>query len=256
MSEPIRDLAAWYPLLPSGSTVPALAKQILDMRVVVTLPPMDYSDNDDGVGIDMCFAELVSAGSSALGVDVTLADGYVIHLDVPVYVGRDAQPVPGGSYAICSSAPSSQTVSYQIHPDCVLVMQDAPELVFMNRGPVNKVDALVYPNGDRADGKTGDPTQVSLDPYVFDDGYNISVSVLDGALAFTGAPGGGAGVWTTSPFADLAVMPYKPGAGLRSINGMTGDVILEGSSSVSITVSATGTGSSRVLTVQFKPVKG
>lgn len=256
MSEPIRDLAVWYPLLPSGSTVPELARQILDMRVIVTLPPMDYADNDEGVGIDMCFAELVSAGSAALGVDVTLSDASVVHVDVPVYIGRDAQPAPGGSYAVCSASPANQVVSYQIHPDCVLVMQDAPELVFMDRGPVSKSDATVQPDGSRTDGKTTSPSPAALDPYAFADGCNVSVSVLDGALTFTGTPGGGSGVWTTSPFVDLSVLPDTPGKGLRSINGMTGDVILEGSSSVGITVAASGAGSSRVLTVRFKPVKG
>ena len=256
MSEPLRDLSVWYPLLPAGAEVPELAKQLLDMRVVVKLPPMDYPDNDDSVGIDMCHAELVSANDAELGVDVTLPDASVVHVDVPVYIGRDAQPAPGGSYAVCSTAPASQVAGYRIHPDCVVVMQDAPELVFMDRGPVSKADAAAQPDGSRTDGKTTSPSPVALDPYVFADGCNVSVSVLDGALTFTGTPGGGAGVWTTSPFVDLSVLPNTPGKGLRSINGMTGDVILEGSSSVGITVAASGAGSSRVLTVRFKPVKG
>ena len=255
MTEPIRDLANWYPLLPSGS-MPSAAKDVLDVRVIVKLPAEDYAYQVNGVAKDMCSAVLDSFSSSVATVSVTLPDGVRQQMSIPVYVGRDAGPAPGGSYVvIAKTQPGVSAVDRRIHPDCLLFMQDAPTVTFMNRGSVSKIDARPGQHGGRQDGATGDPTPVSLNPLSFEDGYNVSVSVVDGSLVFTGAAGAGAGVFTSSPYSDVASLATTPGKGLRSINGKTGDVVITGSDVVDVSVdySMPSWQNTKIITVTLQP---
>jgi hypothetical protein len=127
----------------------------------------------------------------------------------------------------------------------------------MLRGPVNSNDAQPNQAGGRQDGKTRQyPWAASLPKLSFEDGFNVSVSGSDSSLVFTGTAGAGNGVWTVSPFADIPSWNTNPGRGLRSINGQTGAVMLEGSPSVNLSVHESVEASGQqVIYVDLQPIK-
>jgi hypothetical protein len=257
MTEAIRELSNWYPLLPSGSSVPTVAANLLDMHVIVPLPAKSYASQLNGTGLDMCAAYLVSVTSSTVSVAARMCDGSTIQVTATVYVGRDAVPAPGESYAVFAAQPASASgLSLQVHPDCLRFMQTAPQPTFMLRGNVMSDDATPDGQGGRINGSTGAPQPAVMSPLSFEDGNNVSVSVADDILVFTGASGAGTGQWTESPYVDTVMFPTSPGKGLRSINGQTGDVVLEGSEVVDVSVDYDDTlTDKRVLTVRLKPLE-
>lgn len=267
MSESIRDLAGWYPLLPNGTTIPDAAKNILDMRVHAMLDPGDFTIHGSGAtAVSVARAFLTGMSSSSATVVVrSLPSRWMWDVDsvettytIPVYVGRDAVPPPGEPYVVCAATPAAVTFDppYEIHPDCLVIMQRSPSLWFMLRGPVSSTDAQPTAAG-RIDGRVDPlPTAATLSKLSFEDGFNVSVSGSESSLVFTGNAGAGAGVWTVSPFNDVQAWNTRPGRGLRSINGQTGAIMLEGSPSVNLSVhESIEVSGQQVIYVDLQPLK-
>lgn len=248
MSESLRDLATWYPLLPADGAVPAIARNILDMRVCVEIPVGDLRIHGQRRRIETQGQAMLTAVSpTALTVVVTRG-----HLDgetgaaptqtysVPVFIGRDVVPPATGSYAICAAAPVQETLAtaYEVHPNCLLFHQPAPSVSFMERGPVNSNDAQIDPaTGTRINGAVNRyPGAAYLPVLSFESGYNVNVSGADSLLAFTGTVGAGKGIWVGSPFHDLPNWNTQPGRGLRSINGQGEIVTFAGANSINVRV--------------------
>ena len=56
----------------------------------------------------------------------------------------------------------------------------------------------------------------------------------DTTIILTGGEGNGLGIWMESPWIDIKSSTLRSAAGLRTINGKQGNVLIAGSSSVSI----------------------
>ena len=267
MSESIRDLAGWYPFLPADGAVPDIAKLILDMRVCVKLTPGDIAIHGPGVtAVDVCRAVVFATSQNIVHVRVftprmqsDYGQGPVsVDIDIPVYSSRYAVPDGCSSYAISSATLPERTLAnpYEIHPDCLVIMQSSPDFWVTMRGSVNSNDATPQPGGGRQDGSAGHWVNM-YQCMSFESGFNVSVSGADSTLTYTGAARAGAGPWTTSPFADIPNWNLSGGTGLRSINGQTGAVMLEGSPSITVDVHEEiddDTGQQTIV-VELQPVK-
>lgn len=247
MDNSIRDMAVWYPLVPSAgnASVPSFVKNVLDMKVYVRMYAEDFEQQVDGMNIDMLDAWLVSESS----VSISRTGATPVICQLQVYVGRDSRPPAGTSYIVLAENTSMTGGPFRVHPDCFVFMQDAPAIQLMDRGSINSTDGRPMEGGGRINGANGDPTPVASTELRFADGYNVLASYLDSTITFDGLGGYGKGVYTEPPYSDVSVYSTHPGKGLRSINGITGAVSIEAGSVLEVDDSV----SDETITVTLKP---
>lgn len=220
MINDIRTLAEWYPLLPppGGMQAPLLAQQILDMHISLFLCASNIDDDSENV-LDEITVTLIEVGDTTAKVLVTSIDTDLVweipefdstctqqsdasHAVLNVYHGRDAHPKANENYIVLDESANISVplqVNYRVHPDCFTVMQCAPMLLWEDKQPDQpppRYTAVV-------------------------DGWNTGVSFAGDTLTFNCNAGQGLGKLQPTQNAHVPV-------GLRSINGLTGTVKLEG----------------------------
>ena len=229
MSNTIRDLIAWYPLLPSGTAPPDAVSKILDMKIIVCLEPVDTQYDQVYNSPEFSFQLLSISGGSATVRRVCPLAGEPANMTINVYVGRDACPPSGESYIVVSES-VSWTGSAEVHPDCVLFMQRAPVLTFYATSLTEAFEVA--------------HTACPMLPLSFADGHNMQVEHSSGVLRFISGSGYGLGIFTEPPGGTGGVVVDAPAAqiskGLRSINGLTGDVRIHTDSTMQIEVDSSG----------------
>lgn len=247
MDNSIRDMAVWYPLVPDAlhTAVPDFVKHVLDMKVYVRLYAEDLVQQTDGMNIDMLDAWLT--GTTTVTVSRTGASPVVVSLQV--FTGRDSRPQAGTSYIVMDESVQFYGGPYKVHPDCFVFLQDAPVIQLMARGGVMSTDGRPMEGGGRINGAVGDPVPVPSAELAFASGYNVQADYLDGTLSFDGMSGYGAGVYDTPPYVDVSAYSTRPGKGLRSINGVTGDVSIEAGSVLDVDDAVSGD----TITITLKP---
>lgn len=219
MIESIKDLAVCYPFLP-GSTVPDALKHIKDARIVFELPAKTYKR--DYINSQQFYAELVSiSASDAVFRVVCVPFDIDEQVTVPVTVGLFNSPGTN-NYVLVDEA-VTYNGTHRLHPDCLLFFQKAPKLHVRERRAVTSNDTA------------GFTATYDFGPEItFSDGNNVNVSGNDTTVILTGGEGNGLGIWMTSPWIDISSSTLRAAAGLRTINGKQGNVLIAGSSSVSI----------------------
>lgn len=238
MAESVRDLAVWYPFMPAAGTKPGWVDRILDLRLVVILPEadLDHMDRAAGHNESIVTAQLESFDSSHARIKV-LSPVYSEAQDmtVPIYSGRDAVPTTA-SYMVVEEdfSDSDSDCGLEVHPGCLVLLQEAPKLGFMTRNVVSSVDGRVDDSDPsrqtRIDG--ADYSDSVYYPTKLDNGHNVEVYLAGESIVFNASPGAGLGVYTDPPYTDVHTYSVQPSRGLRSINGLSGTVMISSGPSV------------------------
>lgn len=225
MADTVRDLSEWWPFLPAKDThLHDASSIILDAQLIIDLPADfdPFAGGRESFTVTLTRADTTAPNHKAIfTVTIPGIDPYTV--EVPVYVGRDATPAPGGNYVVAIDDgwvfyASNYSDRLVLHPDCIIFVQAASSVVFYDRGPVNSDDV-----------PEDAPSAVELEPISFVDGYNVAVSFYSDAVSFIANAGYGLGQFTVPPYTDIDVYIRKPGKGLRSISGHSGNVTIIGS---------------------------
>lgn len=216
MAYNVRDIAEWYPFIPTAGAVPDVVYHVLDMRIRLEIPASDdiYKLALAGdEGISRIVLTSISGNVAEVRCEGELFEDGELEISVPVLIGRDASGIPSSSYMIVDSNVSF-TGELRIHPECLVIFQETPKLQLYNR---MDVDTEETQSGWEL---AGELVEVDLV-----DGFNVVVSADSEGLLWTGGAGIGEGVWVVPPYSDWS--SYQPfcGTGLRGINGLLEPVI-------------------------------
>ncbi len=212
------DISSYYPFLPVPSLTDTM-REIKDILVVVQLPAVDPIKATNAFS-----AELLNINDSSATVKITSAVyGYTSNITVPV-IRPDAYP-SSASYIVAEAGCVASNLNYEIHPDCLRFVQEAPSLYFL---PAVCVPGTVGNNSVNVSAPflLGGTIRIS-------NGYNVAVANLTSGVTFTGASGAGEGLAPLSLTAYSEADLYD-GARLRSINGISGSIDIKGSSTINI----------------------
>ena len=239
MRNNLKDLYVSYPFMPVVSTpdepqeTPPWFKSVKFLRVTVVLPagmPADLSMNGDYIQ-----ATLTDLSPTTAYVKVQCPMyGWDHTYEVPVFTG--GIPV-GNSYLYTDETlPELSGLSYRIHPSCLVFQQIAPALKI--EGP----DGTMPPEMQLTNYNNGEFSQWLYFSKLYDladgilrlaNGNNVEVSGSSDSVLLTGTPGAGKGVMTTKPYVTTgSSFNGVMGKGLKSINGHTGNVLIQGTGAI------------------------
>ena len=213
MLESLKDLYISYPFLPILNP-PDFFQHIKDIHVVLELPAQDlllgYKNNRNGNYVRAWLTALVSADGdidayAEVKVQCSQVQDELFTVKLPFIDWTGGVPHTA-NWLMCDNELLEDLSSieaftpYELNPDVLVLMQKAPALY---KGKAKLDHTLHVGNG-----------------------HNTTVTLSNGQLAFYGASGVGSGLYgMNTPF---ALSDDKQAAGLRSINGLTGDVRIEG----------------------------
>lgn len=239
-----RDLYVSYPFMPVDS-MPDWFGHVKYMRVAVTLPamqPMALGKNGDFIKATLttlyAMQAVVHVECAAYGV---IQNGSVVpwetDITIPIVIG--GIPV-GNSYMYADRAlPLLNNLNYRIHPECLLFQQMAPALRITGSTSGQPPEVtLEYASGSVSQWIAED----ALEDYLIDsvlwleNGHNVEVAKTQDAIVFTGSPGAGKGTWAEAPVTGGTTYDGFAGEALKSINGHTGNVLLQGDKSVDVRI--------------------
>lgn len=255
MSNTVRELANWYPIIPipdpSAVITPApyeIARKITDARIRINVKPfatleyLAYTQNAVKATIEAIeddVAEIAvtsSAEPDIEGAELATSDGlWHVSMLVPVYEDIDSEPYADSFVIVPNSditIPEALSGRLVLHPSCIEIRQLPPRLMLFDRGGVYSTDS-------NTETHVVTPVQTvyyaSTSPHLVS-GHNVSISVDGQALVFKGASAAGKGVYTEPPYVDPDVTyAVHKGRGMRSVNGFTGNVSIVGDASVLVT---------------------
>lgn len=245
MLDSLKDMYISYPFMPLTSA-PELFRNVKDIRCFIELPATKaISKYKNG---NYVRAWLTGINNSTATVEficeqVDLAPAERV-LTIPVCNVADGVPT-AKSYVLVDSVIAASDIKYELQPDTLLFVQKAPRL-FINETPVS--NSIIHT----------------------EDGYNVSINKAKSGVTIYGAVGAGSGSYNINPMsADKGPRPealpaWRVGYGAKTLNGMFGEVSVQGSAKVKVVLSAPArndteapmlpTNYSRVLTVTLEGV--
>lgn len=234
MRNNLKDLYVSYPFMPVASA-PDWFRNVKFLRVTVILPA-GMPDTLEANG-DYIQATLTDLSSTTAYIQVKCPMYSWTHTyEVPVFTGG----IPtGNSYMYTDEAlPELSDLSYRIHPSCLAFQQIAPTLRI--EGPDDSQTPIMrltdYSNGEYSQWLYFSRLYDLADSVLrLANGNNVEVSGSSDSVLFTGNPGAGRGVMLTRPYAvkdSDSSFNGVMGKGLKSINGHTGNVLLQGTGAV------------------------
>lgn len=254
MANTVRDIREQYPFMASQSAfaeepwLSTALQRLLDARVVVHIAAGELGTEDDDFRLKLISLSSAEAVFALEG----LPHAKNRTINVPVYCGRDnlSVSVYGASEswiiaetAFCSESMSTHTLDAQVylHPDCIVLEQDKPRLMLLSRayGTMDSDEAPgmqwlldVDEDIDLPDNLYG---QAPSEVIAFVDGHNTEVTSTSGVITITGAAGAGLGAVAPSSYADASELSDAGTfTGLRTINGISGQVGIVGGGAVSV----------------------
>lgn len=230
MFEPIKDRAIAYPFLPNLATeVRELAATVRDLRILITKEQWAFNKT---LVLTTIQENLAIFAIAVVGNDGTPDLQAATTIEVPITSGVDTIPT-GESYmlvdsafsAIAASTTSAALETLRVCPDCFMFTETAPRISMVARTHLTTSDTATC--SIKQLGST-----IKLQ-----NGYNIAVSGDGTHIRWTAQEGGGIGRIPAGSdvFDNITSMPYVQERGLRSINGLTGNVSITGYSTLSIT---------------------
>ena len=230
---PLYDLNTAYPFVWSSGTFPETLKNVLDMRLTAVLPSTSAVPE-----LLSCAIHLTHMDSSGGQAELILSDNngsIFLSSSYAIPVLTEGTTTTSSFIALDHVPESAWSGSIDIHPDCLMLMQEAPVITANITTEYATTSSACIHSG--ATLKNGDVLS-------FMDGYNVAISAeeLKGGATVTFDCGSenGLGIWTTSPWSHSGgSIPLNTFSitGLRSINGVTGDVRILGDASVRVTTS-------------------
>lgn len=231
----LKDMSISYPFLPIAQQ-PDFFRNVKYMRVVVVLPAMQpINMNKNG---DFIKAALVGIADPMIAlVRVTCpAYDYEENIQVPIFY---EQMPKGYSWMYADGSPewpyNFPEEGYRIHPSCLVFQQAAPLLKI--EGTTSGLPPVII---QMDDDDTVSPYMLDTDLFQYDDtlelenGHNVEVSGNSSAIVFMAAAGIGRGIFQAKPYTQADNLAGKRGVGMRSINGLTGNVLMHGDRSVEV----------------------
>ena len=216
-------LGGWYPLVPDNPvwpSVPAAVSNILQANVYVRFPA-SCSEYDNFYAY---IADGETEGSVIAGVsigDTSIVVPLVKHV---VGTGDASAALPIGESCVIMKEDAAVGGVYALHPNVVHMSFTAPKIYVTPRTSPTSED------GTHRDGSYVD-SGVYGQPFVlqrFLDGNNVHIAATAAGFSINVGAALGTGRWTSSsPFSDVTTYPTAITDGLRSINGVSGDVKLE-----------------------------
>jgi hypothetical protein len=236
---PLYDINTAYPFIWSSGVFPDALKAVRDMRIALLLP--STSAVPDSMAYDFKITALTSSGAT---VDMRLGGGAAFSSTLTIPLRTSGTTTVMSSFVALDDAPATEwSGSIDIHPDCVILMQEAPRISV-------EVTSSYYSDHSRSSEVIGIPPEAVASDGVlrFAHGYNVVVDANDRtdalSISFDCGSDNGLGTWRTSPWTDKTLDEFKV-TGLRGINGVTGNVIILGDASVNINTTAdSGAGTS------------
>lgn len=214
MSDDLKSLSVVYPFLPVDETLisnlsvyKTLTSAIKDLRLVITLPKTFTLPTANQHNIRV-FLKKIYLMAAVYYADFTYqVDGVTNQLLEEVPVGSTDHVPNTDSYVLYSGTMTELAdggTVYEVHPDCLIFMQEAPGL-FMQGAPITTESDIR-------------------------DGYNTTVTMTGDSLVFYAAAGIGLGRLSLSINDDVSAWysienkASVQGKGMLSINGITGNV--------------------------------
>ena len=234
MHNNLKDLYVSYPFMPVASA-PSWFRNIKFLRVTVVLPagmPNVPEANGDYIQATLT---AITASTAYIRVRCPVYSWNYMY-EVPVFTGE----IPtGNSYVYTDETlPESSGFSYRIHPSCLVFQQIAPALKI--EGPAGYQPPVMqltdYNNGEYSQWLYFSRLYALADGVLrLANGNNVEVSGSSDSVLFTGTPGAGRGIMSAKPYAvgdNDSSFDGVMGKGLKSINGHTGNVLLQGTGAV------------------------
>lgn len=238
MSDSIQDFATCYPFLPlgtSGYETPDALKHIKDVRLTFVVPAYEHMHGRNYLHFDVRLTGITS-GSATFVLYIVEPSGFDANMVVVPRVSTYTKTVTlrnvssavihANDYVLVDDTSISFAGSaHVLHPDCYMILQEAPVLSYVNRPVVDKTDTA------------SDCTEQifsSVSEVVFSNGTNMAVSGRESSVLINCGRGLGTGEVQTIPWSDASEDLIAP-KGLRSINGITDSVSIKGIGSVSVT---------------------
>lgn len=243
----LNSLIVWYPFIKPSDNIADeyinIANSIKDIKLYIPIPfsvPKQTSMTQV-YSVKLWAINLSTPGAEYLSFAVDISVGTVINTiyieKVPVYdISDDVNDIKG-SYVLADKEVLSNAIKdtaigtvLSVHPACCIFISEAVKLCIETRD--------IYFNTDG-----GTSTIKELAKISFVDGNNTVVTKTDDGINIFSAPGIGLGKYKTSPFIEdhtvnnevLTPFGLTPPKGIKSINGLRGDIYLDSRNSVTIT---------------------
>lgn len=249
MYNDVYSLYVSYPFLPDTAATAQdlqVLRNILDLRVWVNLAPADPVHTDTNLDDWKVVLTGISQDTAYVSFSSVSYDT-VIDLDIPVYHVNDDPPAAAENYVIVRDTPEpylfvENNFIPRIHPDCCTIHQIPPQLTITQRYNQDahtgaaEIEDYICPDGCRL---------------IFNEGHNTSVRFHNTYINFNVAPGAGLGKYTEFPWKGYQGKLLTPAGGLRSINGISGNVEILGGPGINVEVTDSIENNNNVVTVDI-----
>lgn len=192
MSDGLKSQYISYPFMQVADR-PDWFKEVKDARIVATMEAGNLDTEQNGDNIQVI---LLGMTNSKATVEITCFPLEGATVSVPIY--RESAVPTTQSFILVSDTfdiDAHRTYGNRLHPDCLTLLQNAPTVNGSTAGIID-----------------------------FYNGTNLVVTNTQNGVLLYGLEGGGLGLYYQT-IEDA----YIKGLGLRSINGLSGDVWLDGS---------------------------
>ena len=249
MSDALKDMQTFYPFLPNPAMYGAVSSAVRDMRIVVTLPVGDMMGTTNRHNIRAFVKAIDALGATAeVVVHCNQYSESVISMTVPIVRLFSGVPATGSwilwkpesLYRMTETDAgwdsSTKTSNYEIHPDCLFFMQESPTLRF-----VYNTSVKVPPGATTTTYPMSGANVINLVG-----GYNTTATWNGSGVTFYAAENAGDGRLSISTESTTTVAPYVvtadvlkeyQGYGIRSINGLTDNVVIRAQGTTSVQMS-------------------
>jgi len=212
MLESLKDLYISYPFLPLPQP-PDYFSHIKDVRIVLELPAADlllgYKNGRNGNYIRVWLTGFVPADGTneayaTAEIECLQVSDDSFNVRLPLADWTAGVPATQ-NWLMCDQALLADlpvfgdSERYELNPDVLVLQQVAP---------------VIYKNGE------------ALSDLTVENGHNVQVNLTNGQISFYGAPGVGDGLFAPNTPYQLAA--ELQAAGARSINGLSGDIRIDG----------------------------
>jgi hypothetical protein len=215
MTNDIKLSQIYYPII---NTLDDTTKYIVDAKIVYIIE----NEPENTTNIDFIKAVITDIDNDIAKIDLYLPNYTIKHLTIPVInISNISKPTDSESYLLVTKDLDIMTnLYYEIHPDCLFIMQKAPVIsVGIREGAISMDTAYT------------EYKHTYTDTIYLEDGYNVNVSGTDNSIDISAGKGLGKGVFRKDPLnPDKPIAINAVARGLRSINGINNNVELHSSS--------------------------
>lgn len=220
----------FFPFLPENDFKTFNYKDYKGARIIIEVPAYDIIDTSMPV-IASLLAIKKNSNDNIFYADIRVTvPQYNYNATIEVKIIRKSDNVYINNYLISDNPIEISGLNIKINPKCILILQKAPYLYLKTRTNI-KIDGSYTEAVNLIAGST----------IYISNGYNVEVlqqyDANNYTLIFNGVSDAGLGVYPSTPIIDAPVSITNRSEGLKSINGISNNVNITGSSSIVISTS-------------------